>query len=55
MGVYRHYGFYVGGGQVIHFRNYSGDSKNSERIILTSRSKFAKGDTREKLYRTVFV
>lgn len=54
-GLYRHYGVDVGSDQVIHFRNYSGESKNSARIILTSKSEFAKGDTIEKSYTTQYL
>lgn len=54
-GLYRHYGVDVGGGQVIHFRNYSGESKNSAKIILTSISEFAKGDSIEKSCMTQYL
>lgn len=54
-GLYRHYGVDVGDGKVIHFRNYSGQSKNSASIILTSKSEFSNGDYIENSFITQYL
>ena len=44
LGLYKHYGIYIGNDEVVHFSHYKNESNKDTRIIKTSLQEFVNGD-----------